>query len=230
MCMAGELDNARDKMVAQVGSEEPPRWACRWHAMQCAPVGQLGRWRGQTGGTVGVWNARAARLVGQQHLSMQLRHSCLAALLCHIPQVTQPGYQAFLRYMCPHWESSNAGGGPVPPGDDLAACPRPVLGTYDDHDYVGAEGCLGWRACASAQVACSRLEEAILATRRCAHHLPNLLNRLLSQGVNNFNRRLPNKHLYKQVRWGGGSTVGLQGQVRSMAAACSGILRHWKVE
>ncbi|KAI7841581.1 hypothetical protein COHA_004751 [Chlorella ohadii] len=84
MCMAGELDNARDKMVAQV---------------------------------------------------------------------TQPGYQAFLRYMCPRWESAAVGGGPVPPGDDLSACPRPVLGTYDDHDY----------------------------------------------GINNFNRRLPNKQLFKQV-------------------------------
>ena len=121
------------------------RWAARGRPAGLAAgircnVHRLGSW-GDGGGRqvagVGVWNARAARLVGQQHLSMQLRHSCLAALLCHIPQVTQPGYQAFLRYMCPHWESLNMGGGPVPPGDDLAACPRPVLGTYDDHDYVG---------------------------------------------------------------------------------------------
>lgn len=58
----------------------------------------------------------------------------------HALQVTQPGYQAFLRYMCPRWESAAVGGGPVPPGDDLSACPRPVLGTYDDHDYVSRLG------------------------------------------------------------------------------------------
>lgn len=70
-----------------------------------------------------------------------------------VAQVHQPGYRAFLRYSCPGHEAAT-GGAMVPPGDDLAVCPRPVLGVYDDHDY----------------------------------------------GVNNFNRRLPAKHLFKQAR------------------------------
>lgn len=56
--------------------------------------------------------------------------------------------------MCPAaFQSSPPGGEMVPSGDDLSACARPVLGTYDDHDF----------------------------------------------GVNNLNRRLPQKHLFKQV-------------------------------
>jgi alkaline phosphatase D len=59
-----------------------------------------------------------------------------------VAQVSQPGYQAFLRYACPGFDddASPAGGGGggaalVPAGDDLAVCPRPILGVYDDHDY-----------------------------------------------------------------------------------------------
>ncbi|EFN59092.1 hypothetical protein CHLNCDRAFT_137864 [Chlorella variabilis] len=51
-----------------------------------------------------------------------------------VAQVHQPGYRAFLRYSCPGHEAAT-GGAMVPPGDDLAVCPRPVLGVYDDHDY-----------------------------------------------------------------------------------------------
>eukprot|EP00955_Chlamydomonas_euryale_P045434 353152-Chlamydomonas_euryale.AAC.1 len=52
--------------------------------------------------------------------------------VCVRAQVRLPGYRAFLEYMCPgsaarpHWP---------PAGSDPAACPRPVLGTYDDHDF-----------------------------------------------------------------------------------------------
>lgn len=71
-----------------------------------------------------------------------------------VAQVQQPGYQAFLRYACPGFDSAADGASlSVPAGDDLEACPRPVLGVYDDHDY----------------------------------------------GINNFNRRLPNKHAMKQI-------------------------------
>lgn len=85
------------------------------------------------------------------------RPACWPAPGC-APQVGQPGYQKFLRYMCPGFDGEGA---TVPPGDDLEACPRPILGTYDDHDY----------------------------------------------GVNNLNRRLPSKHLFKQAGgagWAGG--------------------------
>lgn len=63
--------------------------------------------------------------------------------LCH-QQVQQPGYQAFLRYACPGFDA-HADGEPltVPPGDDLAVCPRPVLGVYDDHDYGAHSAPLG---------------------------------------------------------------------------------------
>ena len=88
--------------------------------------------------------------------------SCLAGDLDNArdkmaAQVSQPGYRAFLRYACPGFDDASPGGGGggawVPAGDDLTVCPRPILGTYDDHDY----------------------------------------------GANNMNRRLPNKHLLKQV-------------------------------
>jgi alkaline phosphatase D len=57
-----------------------------------------------------------------------------------VAQVSQPGYQAFLRYACPGFDDASpagAGGGTalVPAGDDLAVCPRPILGVYDDHDF-----------------------------------------------------------------------------------------------
>ncbi|PSC67028.1 Clavaminate synthase isoform B, partial [Micractinium conductrix] len=66
-----------------------------------------------------------------------------------VAQVQQPGYQAFLQYACPGFDAPGSGGpgggggGALPPGaavtvpagDDLSVCPRPILGTYDDHDY-----------------------------------------------------------------------------------------------
>lgn len=42
-----------------------------------------------------------------------------------VAQVQLPGYQAFLQYACPGFDVSGAS---VPPGDDLEACPRPILG------------------------------------------------------------------------------------------------------
>lgn len=46
--------------------------------------------------------------------------------------ITSDGYAAFLEYMCP---GSLALGLFPPPGRDATICPRPILGTYDDHDY-----------------------------------------------------------------------------------------------
>jgi hypothetical protein len=43
-------------------------------------------------------------------------------------QVHQLGYRAFLQYSCPGYDSSGA---MVPPGDNLDACPRPILGVYE---------------------------------------------------------------------------------------------------
>lgn len=121
MCMAGELDNARDKMVAQVGIVQVARGM---RASLCAER---------------VWYWQCFRCTGCPPFLPSTKHSSRNRIRRVQPnalQVTQPGYQAFLRYMCPRWESAAVGGGPVPPGDDLSACPRPVLGTYDDHDYV----------------------------------------------------------------------------------------------
>ena len=46
--------------------------------------------------------------------------------------LSSPGYRSFLEYMCP----GNAKLGVFPPpGTDPEVCPRPILGTWDDHDY-----------------------------------------------------------------------------------------------
>ncbi|CAM9750791.1 unnamed protein product, partial [Phaeothamnion confervicola] len=47
-------------------------------------------------------------------------------------QLRNPEYNQFLDYMCPN--ARPAGLFP-PPGADPLLCPRPILGTYDDHDY-----------------------------------------------------------------------------------------------
>ena len=39
---------------------------------------------------------------------------------------------AFLEFMCP---GALAEGYFPPPGNDRSVCPRPILGTYDDHDF-----------------------------------------------------------------------------------------------
>ncbi|WIA30967.1 hypothetical protein OEZ86_001015 [Tetradesmus obliquus] len=47
-------------------------------------------------------------------------------------QLSIPEYQAFLAFMCPGYQAS----GLFPPlGSDPSMCPRPIFGTYDDHDF-----------------------------------------------------------------------------------------------
>ncbi|GAX80017.1 hypothetical protein CEUSTIGMA_g7456.t1 [Chlamydomonas eustigma] len=63
-------------------------------------------------------------------------HQCFAGDMDHIrerfiSQVNLPEYQSFLQYMCP---GSNTSAQVPVPGSDPDYCPRPVLGTYDDHD------------------------------------------------------------------------------------------------
>jgi alkaline phosphatase D len=48
-----------------------------------------------------------------------------------VVQLSVPEYQSFLGFMCPNYQQW----GVYPPaGADPAQCPRPVFGTYDDHD------------------------------------------------------------------------------------------------
>ncbi|MEW5306897.1 MAG: hypothetical protein WDW36_009334 [Sanguina aurantia] len=47
-------------------------------------------------------------------------------------QLSLPEYMAFLEYSCP---GARAAGHFPPTGSDPAMCPRPILGTYDDHDF-----------------------------------------------------------------------------------------------
>ncbi|CAM9699898.1 unnamed protein product [Chrysoparadoxa australica] len=47
-------------------------------------------------------------------------------------QLGNPDYSQFLEYMCP---GTKATGLLPPPGGDPDLCPKPVIGTYDDHDY-----------------------------------------------------------------------------------------------
>ncbi|CEL96472.1 unnamed protein product [Vitrella brassicaformis CCMP3155] len=51
-----------------------------------------------------------------------------------IAQLQQPDYQQFLRFMCPKWNQSYDT--PIPGPD----CHRPILGTYDDHDFMWNNG------------------------------------------------------------------------------------------
>ena len=52
----------------------------------------------------------------------------------HAPKayLRNPDYTAFLEHMCP---GALARGLWPPPGTDPGHCPRPILGTYDDHDF-----------------------------------------------------------------------------------------------
>jgi alkaline phosphatase D len=64
--------------------------------------------------------------------------------LVSTPQLHLDGYQAFLEHMCP---GTALAGQVPPPGTDPSACPKPIMGVYDDHDF-------GWnngnRRCAAA--------------------------------------------------------------------------------
>ena len=46
--------------------------------------------------------------------------------------IRSPGYRAFVEYMCP---GAALRGDFPPPGNERGACPRPILGVYDDHDF-----------------------------------------------------------------------------------------------
>jgi hypothetical protein len=58
-------------------------------------------------------------------------HTTANIVLCIDLQLGIREYQQFLSFMCPGYQSS----GVFPPlGTDPAMCPRPIFGTYDDHD------------------------------------------------------------------------------------------------
>ncbi|GMH45772.1 hypothetical protein BSKO_13735 [Bryopsis sp. KO-2023] len=69
-------------------------------------------------------------------------HSCQTGDLDHAlakaqKQVEEPGYLKFLNYMCPDFRSK----GVFPPyGTDPEYCPKPILGTWDDHDSGWNDG------------------------------------------------------------------------------------------
>lgn len=56
-------------------------------------------------------------------------------------QVHAPDYREFLDFMCPGRE---AGDQFPPTGSDPGACPRPILGVYDDHDWGWNNGNGRW--------------------------------------------------------------------------------------
>ena len=51
--------------------------------------------------------------------------------------VRNPEYNVFLDYMCP---AARAVGVFPPPGTNSDLCPRPILGTWDDHDFGWNDG------------------------------------------------------------------------------------------
>ncbi|CAN0409767.1 unnamed protein product, partial [Discosporangium mesarthrocarpum] len=51
--------------------------------------------------------------------------------------IRNPEYNEFLDYMCP---KARAAGLIPPPGMDPDLCPRPIMGTWDDHDYGMNDG------------------------------------------------------------------------------------------
>eukprot|EP00803_Ostreobium_quekettii_P006415 evm.model.scf_1038.4 EVM.evm.TU.scf_1038.4 scf_1038:28489-36391(-) len=63
--------------------------------------------------------------------------NCMAGDLDHARekmrrQLLSRGYHSFLHYMCPSFLQA----GVFPPtGTDPQVCPKPIIGTYDDHDY-----------------------------------------------------------------------------------------------
>eukprot|EP00897_Mesotaenium_endlicherianum_P005053 jgi/Mesen1/4576/ME000232S03835 len=73
------------------------------------------------------------------------RHGCLAGNVSHarqrlLQQLLHPAYRKFVSHMCPGEDAAQ--GNPRGPmqGRDLAACKRPILGTWDDHDYNWQDG------------------------------------------------------------------------------------------
>jgi hypothetical protein len=61
----------------------------------------------------------------------------LFARSLHQAQLTHVDYAHMLEYMCPGYLAA----GRFPPdGSDSHVCPRPVLGTYDDHDFTWNNG------------------------------------------------------------------------------------------
>ncbi|GBG77632.1 hypothetical protein CBR_g24078 [Chara braunii] len=68
--------------------------------------------------------------------------SCLAGDIPHAKwklgkQVNHPDYKEFLKFMC---SQPGTEVGPPPPMYDLSSCARPILGTWDDHDYNWQDG------------------------------------------------------------------------------------------
>jgi hypothetical protein len=50
-------------------------------------------------------------------------------------QLSIPEYRTFIDFMC---DGPARGAADPPDGADPAQCPRPIFGTYDDHDSGGA--------------------------------------------------------------------------------------------
>ncbi|BFI29582.1 hypothetical protein AXG93_3242s1330 [Marchantia polymorpha subsp. ruderalis] len=72
----------------------------------------------------------------------QAPYSCMAGDVDHAlsrmqAQLSNPDYAQFLAYMCP---GHRAKGLHPPTGTDPTICPRPIFGTYDDHDYSWDNG------------------------------------------------------------------------------------------
>ncbi|KAL3684029.1 hypothetical protein R1sor_002051 [Riccia sorocarpa] len=72
----------------------------------------------------------------------QAPYSCMAGDVDHAlsriqAQLSNPDYAQFLSFMCP---GHRAKGLHPPTGTDPSVCPRPIFGTYDDHDFSWDNG------------------------------------------------------------------------------------------
>jgi hypothetical protein len=77
-------------------------------------------------------SAHAAGLLGLRHLGCcSVAEGALCPTSAACLQLGIREYQQFLSFMCPGYQKT----GVFPPlGTDPAMCPRPIFGTYDDHD------------------------------------------------------------------------------------------------
>eukprot|EP00611_Tribonema_gayanum_P005967 TRINITY_DN151_c0_g1_i3.p1 TRINITY_DN151_c0_g1~~TRINITY_DN151_c0_g1_i3.p1 ORF type:complete len:494 (+),score=147.18 TRINITY_DN151_c0_g1_i3:660-2141(+) len=94
-------------------------------------------------------------------------------------------YKTFLDYMCP---GAAAQGRYPPPGTNLEVCPRPVIGTWDDHDFGWNDGnALHPRKAAFKQLFLDAIGEAADSPRRNVHRG--------MWGVHTLNRGVPGREI-----------------------------------